>query len=367
MNNLFSDLQTKLSRFDFWLVALAGVLIAIGLFTQHSVQIAGQGIVGDIVNRQILALIIGFALMVTLTSTDYRLLGFVAPLFFPTILGLLGAVLILGDSVRGSVRWFEIGGYQIQPSEIAKPLLILFFAFFLQWGQKRLSDLKLTILALLLLIPILGLILMEPDLGSVLLFGAVWLFILWFGLQDPKPLIALILIALLLAPLAYMRLSDYQKVRLTSFANPQQDPLGSGYNAIQATIAIGAGGVWGRQWGQGTQSHLRFLPDQHTDFIFATFAEEQGFAGCLILLFAYVLFFWRLLINLNQTKNHTGKTIIGGILAMFLVQFTVNIGMNIGLLPITGIPLPFISYGGSSLVTALALVGLVESVVSHQS
>ncbi|OQX51151.1 hypothetical protein B5M47_01790 [candidate division CPR3 bacterium 4484_211] len=367
MHRLLRDYQHRVGYFDFWLILFVGGLVVIGLLTLQSIHLAGGEYSSNIVNRQILALIIGIAFLVIFSSLDYHLLAFIFPFFYLVSIGLLGSVLLFVEPVRGARRWLEAGGYQIQPSEIVKPLLILFFAFFLPWGRKRWGDRKVTVISLGLILPVLALIFFEPDLGSALLMLAIWLFLIWFGVADLRVLLFFLILSLILVPFVYQKLDVYQRTRLLSFFEPGSDPLGGGYNAIQSVIAVGSGQVWGRHWGMGTQSHLRFLPDRHTDFIFATFCEEQGFAGGLFVLFVFGLFFWRLANILIKIADPAGRIIVGGILGMFFCQFGVNVGMNIGLLPITGVPLPFVSYGGSSLVISLASIGLVESVVRNKA
>ncbi|MBU0708439.1 rod shape-determining protein RodA [Patescibacteria group bacterium] len=363
---MFRLTRGRVIKFDVWLLVCVGALISIGFLTLKSIQVAGGALTPNILDRQFLALIIGIAVLTLLSSFNYRYFLYFFPIFYLLAVASLIAVLVFGDSVRGAVRWFELAGLQFQPSEVVKPLLIVCFAFFSQWARGKFNDWLIVLISFLLLLPVQILIFLEPDLSTMIVVFAIWLGFLWMGLEDLKPLITVSLITLALLPLIYFVLSPYQSSRLSSFLDPYKDPLGTGYNAIQATIAVGSGQIWGRQWGKGTQSHLSFLPDQHTDFIFATFCEEQGFIGAVVLIVIYSLFFWRLLLIMSQIKEYVGRIIVGSVFVMFFVQFVINIGMNIGLLPVTGIPLPFVSYGGTSLVISLASVGLIQGVLMFE-
>lgn len=366
MQERWGAIKQKLAGVDLWLLVLTVALVLIGLSTLQSIQLAGGGVEGNFVQRQVFAVLLGIGSLVFLTTFDYRYFGYVFPLFYLLGIGLLLVVLVGGTAVRGSTRWFEVGGYQFQPSEVVKFLSIVFYAFFLKWALHRWNEVVVLGLSLLLLIPILILVFFEPDLSTMGILFIIWLGLVFVGFKDLKLLVLLLFLAGLLLPFLYFFISPYQQQRLVSFLDPGSDPLGSGYHSIQSTIAVGSGKIWGRHWGKGTQSHLRFLPDQHTDFIFATFCEEQGFVGAMVLLLLYSLFFWRLLKALQEVDDYVGRVIIGGILALFFSQFAINVGMNLGLLPIAGVPLPLVSYGGTAVLINLAMVGLVESVIKHQ-
>jgi rod shape determining protein RodA len=213
----------------------------------------------------------------------------------------------------------------------------------------------------LLLIPF-GLVLVQPDLGTAVVILCIGLAILFFSAVDLKKMAILGVCAIAVLPLFYSQLEGYQKQRLTSFMDPESDPQGSGYNQIQAEIAVGSGNVFGRGWGRGTQSHLQFLPEQHTDFIFATFAEEFGFLGSMVILILFAVLIGKSTIIALRTSDQFLFSVAIGVIVFFTVQFFVNVGMNIGILPIAGLPLPFVSYGGSSLIATLIGVGMVESV-----
>lgn len=270
---------------------------------------------------------------------------------------------ILGTLTRGSMRWIRIGSLNLQPSELVKPLLIVSFASFaLKMDFKNLKNILFFIF--LLLLPVL-LIFKQPDLGSalvVLVFG--FSIMLAKGIKKTYFILGAILLLLLL-PLSWQILKPYQRQRITSFLNPQDDPLGSGYHLIQAQIAVGSGIFWGRGLGRGSQSQLEFLPERHSDFIFASLAEELGFMGSSILLLAFLLLLYKIFKISQQAQFEFSQLVcLGGAMLLFF-QFFVNVGMNLGLMPITGITLPLVSYGGSSLLSTSILLGLIQSAAKN--
>lgn len=294
-------------------------------------------------------------------SAIFQTLGW--PAYALTIILLL-ATLLLGENVRGSVRWINIAGFQFQASEFTKPLLILAFAQMLQ--TYPLTSFKHFVYNVLFFALPALLIFLQPDLGTALVLGAIW--VAQVVVANAKP----IFLGLLLSSLAMgilsapLLLHDYQLQRLTSFADPASDPLGSGYNVIQSVIAVGSGGIFGKGLGHGTQSHLRFLPERHTDFIFASLAEELGLAGSLFVLTVLALIIHRLLSGIFLTHGQGNRLILAGIFAYVCFQTFVNIGMNIGIAPVTGITLPLISYGGSSILALGFSLGLASSIITSR-
>jgi rod shape determining protein RodA len=325
------------------------------------------------------------------------------------------AVIFIGTSALGAQRWITIGGFNVQPSEFAKVAVIITLAALLS-QQPATNLLAITRTLAVLLLPW-GLVFVQPDLGTSLVFGAIvlgmlywanaqlgwiilmvsplvsaivfnlvlqsqihwgfgagWLAIVlligWFGF--PRHLLGSLGSLLLnlastgLGSVLWGLLQDYQKARLVLFLNPDQDPLGGGYHLIQSRIAIGAGGLWGTGLNQGTQTKLDFIPEQHTDFIFSAAAEELGFIGSLLILLAFWLLCFRLVRVALLTPDDFGSLIVMGILSMIIFQVMVNIGMNIGLAPVTGLPLPWMSYGRSALLTNFIAIGLAESVANHR-
>src|SRR3989339_178361 len=278
--------------------------------------------------------------------------------FYIFIAFLLVVVLILGIETRGSLRWIPLGIFNVQPSEFAKPALILLLAKF--WSEKPATWINI-FKSLLWTSPVMLLIFKQPDLGSTLTITAIWLGMLIAARVSFKKIILLALIFLMVIPVGWIFLQPYQKERIVSFLAPQSDPLGKGYNVIQSTIAVGSGELFGRGLGRGTQSRLQFLPEFRTDFIFAFIAEEMGFVGSMLILSLYLFLLFCCLKLAFMADSSFSFLIILGVVSMFLFQTVVNIGMNIGVLPITGITLPLISYGGSSLVATLISLGMVAS------
>lgn len=273
------------------------------------------------------------------------------------ILLLLLLPFLLGTVVRGSARWLQIGGISIQPSELAKPLLILFFAKLLTSYQLKTG--KHFIISLLLMVLPIGLILIQPDLGSAAIILLSLLFIVWLKFPHWKwwiPIFILGALTIIIGP--KFLLHDYQVDRITSFLNPSVDPLGKGYNLIQAKLAVGSGGLFGRGFGQGRQTQLAFLPEKHTDFIFASLGEELGFIGIIFTLGFYFWLFWQLLKQINQTQNNQKYLLRLGIFVQLFTQTIINIAMNLQLSPVVGLPLPLLSYGGSSLLSTLLSLAL---------
>lgn len=278
--------------------------------------------------------------------------------FYIFILIALVITLILGFETRGSLRWIPLGIFNIQPSEFAKPVLILVLARF--WSENRSTWLNI-LRSLLWAGPYLLLIFVQPDLGSSLTLAAIWFGMLFAARISFKKIVTLLLIAILIIPASWFFLHDYQKERVMGFLAPQSDPLGKGYNQIQSMIAVGSGELVGRGLGRGTQSRLQFLPEFRTDFIFASIAEEMGFVGSVLILALYLFLLLYSLKVAQGIDNAFGFLVILGVASMLLFQGVINIGMNVGLMPITGITLPLISYGGSSLIATLVSLGMLVS------
>ena len=277
------------------------------------------------------------------------------PVYIISILALI-ILLVIGEPIRGSVRWLDLGLFRFQPSEFAKAASVLILAnYYKERSAQRIKDL---LISFTLILPFILLIVIQPDIGNTLAFFAIWLGISFVSGLKVKDFLIGLAFAVSLIFFTFGLLAPYQKQRIYNFVNPNLDPLGTGYSIIQSKIAVGSGQFLGRGLGQGSQSQLKFLPDDESDFIFASISEQLGFAGALLLIIIYLFTFFRI-IFLARITDHFGNLIIMGILSYLLVQFFVNIGMNIGLVPVTGITLPFVSYGGSSLITILILIGIV--------
>ncbi len=304
----------------------------------------------------------GLIIYLFLTMINFEYLG---RFFYPSyliIIGLLVLTYLIGLETRGSLRWIPLGVFQFQPSELAKPMIALVLAYF--W-QTRLTSWRNLFLSLLIILPSLFLIFQQPDLGTSLTILALWFFGLIGANLSNFKLVSLIGLGVVMVPILNLFLHDYQKTRLLNFLSPTQDPLGAGYNVIQSTIAVGSGGILGRGLGHGTQSRLRFLPEFRTDFMFASVAEEFGLLGGALILVLYGLIIYRSLLVLCKIKSRFYQVLVFSSVGLIFFQVTVNIGMNIGIMPVTGITLPLLSYGGSSLISTLILLSFISSAAKN--
>ncbi len=332
------------------------LLISIGVLVIYSSS-------PELAFQQLLYAVFGVILFLFVTQLDlHSMVNFIKPLYIITIL-LLITVYILGIETRGSLRWIPLGFFNVQPSEFAKAVLILQLGLF--WN-KHIPNWTNIFKSFLWTSPFTLLIFKQPDLGSALTLLAIWIGMLFASKISFKKVLILVLIAAVVIPSSWAFLHDYQRQRITGFLQPGSDPLGRGYNLIQSMIAVGSGQLLGMGLGRGTQSRLQFLPEFRTDFIFASIAEEMGFVGSLIILSIYLFLLMMCLRLASQADDRFYYLIIIGVFSMMIFQIFVNIGMNIGLLPITGITLPLISYGGSSMIATLICLGLVASVAKKK-
>lgn len=312
--------------------------------------------------QQILFASIGLAGYFFIRWFDYRSLAGFIRVFYLCALILLLITWIIGFETRGSIRWISLGSINFQASEFAKPVIILTLGWF--WSKNRASWINILKSALIAL-PIFILIFIQPDLGTSLTIFSIWAGMLIASNISFKQILIFFLIGICILPASWFFIRDYQKERLVSFISPGQDPQGTGFHSIQSTIAVGSGGVLGRGLGRGTQSRLQFLPEFRTDFIFAFIAEELGFVGSGIVLILYSIILFLIFRVVNLSRDRFGELICIGVLSMMGIQIFINIGMNIGIVPITGITLPLLSYGGSSLVSVFICLGLVASVSKY--
>ena len=348
--------------------ALAGGVLALGLCGLGVGFSATRGapgaLAGGLVIRQAVFLAAGLCAMALLSWLDYRQVAQAGKAFYLPVVALLAAVLAFGSAGGGAARWLGAGPVRFQPSEFAKVALLVILAAFLARHMERARSLRFLLGALLITAVPALLVFLQPDLGT-----AIVLLALAFGMAALAGARKLHLaLALALGVLAFAAMwhtgaiKPYQKRRLVTFLNPGADPLGSGYHILQSKIAIGSGMVFGRGFLAGPQSGLRFVPAQHTDFIFAVVGEELGLVGCAVLLGLYALVLWRMIRIARRAEEPLGALLAGAGAWLVLFQVVMNIGMTVTLLPVTGIPLPLVSYGGSSLVANMMLVGLVLSV-----
>lgn len=313
-------------------------------------------------NQSLFALA-GFLIYCAISRIDYRSFkDLLKPIFILNTILLL-VVLVLGIETRGSTRWVDLGLFSIQPSEFIKPVIILLLADF--WSRHSPTWINIFHSLLWVFVPII-LVFIQPDLGTALTISAIWVAMLFAAKISFKKITILLVMVLVLIPIGWTMLLPYQKERITSFLSPNNDPLGVGYNLIQSTIAVGSGQIIGQGLGRGTQSRLQFLPEFRTDFIFASIAEELGLVGSTLMIVVYLLLIIYCLKVAEKSSDSFGYLVCFGVAGMLLFQSVVNIGMNVGILPITGITLPMISYGGSSLMSTFICLGFIASVLKYQ-
>ncbi len=349
-------------NFDWLLVGLVFAITAVGIVNLYSAGYnRGEGT--PLYIKQLYWLAVGLALMLLTLFYDYRhleKLGY--PLYLLSVVLLVG-VMVAGKMVSGSRRWLPLGPFAFQPAELAKIAIILVLATYFN-RRSRLEKMRLKELlvpGLLVLVPV-GLIIKQPDLGSGILVTLVAATMTLFVGVYWRTLAALALTLALSSPLIWSLLKDYQRQRVLTFLNPEQDPLGAGYHILQSMIAVGSGRFWGKGFLQGTQSQLYFLPEQHTDFVFSVFAEEWGFVGSVVLLLLFTgLTLWGLQVA-RDCKERFGQLLALGVTALIFWQMFINLCMVTGFLPVVGIPLPLFSYGGSSLITTLLGVGFLLNI-----
>lgn len=395
-NKKFND------KFDFIIFGCAILLIGIGLIAIYSATHEHPTAYGNF-NRQLISFLISIILFLIAYLIPYKIYRFIAiPSYIFSII-LLIAVLFLGKTVYGAKSWISIGSFGFQPSEFAKIGLILFLSYFLTRQRRNPNNLTDFILLLVISLVPVTLILMEPDLGTAIVFilissvitfwsgfdlfkifvvlsPGVVVFASLFGI--PAFLIAFIIVIALLFYFkrnlfinasivvinfaavflfGYVKsfLKPHQQKRIETFINPMSDPLGAGYNILQTKVAIGSGGLFGKGFLEGNQTQLRFIPEQWTDFIYCVIGEEFGFIGSLLVVLLFTTILIRLVYIATQSRDKFGSTIIIGTFTLFFVHFSINIGMNLGIAPVIGLPLPFMSYGGSSLMVNMTLLGIV--------
>lgn len=344
--------RSKFLNIDIQLLIPVLILQILSLTTLFSIDI-------NLFRNQLIFTIISLVFFIFFSQLNYKIFQFYAKPFYILSIVLLLLVLALGIESRGAVRWVELAGFRIQFSEILKPFLAVSLAAFLIRSK---TDFVSFIKIFGFLLVICLLIFLQPDLGSALIYFIVALSTLIFFGFPLKYFFSGLLFLGGVFPIVWKLLHDYQKERIFTFLNPAKDPLGTSYNAIQSIIAVGSGEFLGKGLGQGTQSHLYFLPERHTDFIFATISEQLGFAGSVIIILCFSFILYRIY-NIFQNSPEEFPRIFSAILFfLVLIQFFTNLGMNMGVLPVVGVTLPFVSYGGSSLLASYISLGLLSSI-----
>jgi rod shape determining protein RodA len=315
--------------------------------------------------KQGLRLGIGLVLMIALALTPPRYFRLATPAFYLIVLLLLVLIMFVGTAGQGAQRWLDLGPVRVQPAELMKIALPLALAWFCheQGAPPRWYQIG-GALAIIFL-PV-GLIAMEPDLGTATLLAGAGIMVLFMAGLPRRYIAAFVILLAAALPLGWFLLHDYQRARLLTFLDPSRDPLGAGYHIIQSKIAIGSGGLFGQGFLGGTQAQLNFLPEQTTDFVFAVFSEQFGFVGALALLALYAFIIGRGLVLSFRAHTRFGRLAAAGLILTFLLYVVVNVGMVSGLVPVVGVPLPLVSYGGSSVVTVLAAFGILISIAAHR-
>jgi rod shape determining protein RodA len=352
--------RNLIRHIDWVLIGLLILISTIGIAFIHS---SSHYLPGNHALKQSIFMLLALTALIVLLSINYSVLVTYSLYFYSIIIIILSVILLFGRLTAGTKSWIVLPFFQIQPSEIAKIAVILVLALlFSNYRRDSLSVGHGLLSVLIVGAPVL-LVGLQPDLGTALTFIPILLAVFVILGLKKRTVIILVVLALLLGVVGWnVVLKDYQKARITTLLSPEKDPLGSGYHIIQSKIAIGSGGFLGKGFKKGTQSQLRFLPARHTDFIFSVIGEETGFVGVIITFLLYLLFLARLFQSVSKSRDRAGALIIYMVAGMIAFQFFVNVFMTIGLFPITGVPLPLISYGGSSLLTNFMAVSLVINV-----
>jgi rod shape determining protein RodA len=394
--------KNKFLSLDFILVFIVTCLVSIGLTAVYSATHIAVQSSGEYFTKQLMVAIIGFILMIGLAFIPFRYIQRSSYIIYGISILLLIFVLIFGSRGYGAERWLAIGSLKIQPSEFCKLATIMAVANFISKSDVDVNKLKSFLVVIGLMIVPFVLIVRQPDLGTSLVFLSIilpllyWSGLNWFYLfviitplitfllsfnfyaflgwmivislilivsrQKPIILIGVFLLHIfvgLITPILWSQLKPYQQQRILTFANPEADPQGAGYQIIQSKVAIGSGGIWGKGFLEGTQTQLRFLPAQHTDFIFSVIGEEWGFSGVLVVLILFTLILLYLIYLAGMVRSKFSSLVIIGTATVLFFHIVVNIGMTIGLAPVTGLPLPFISYGGSFLLSIFLMMGMI--------
>ena len=357
-------LRAYFKEFDWLLLAAVILLSAFGLMEIYSVAL-GQGEL-NLLNfyKQIIFIIIGLFLLFIFAFIDYRFLKSIRRYLYAFGVIILLAVLLFGSDIRGTRGWFYIGGFGLQPVEIIKIILLTFLSGYLADLATKVKTLRHFFTSILSAGFLMFLVLLQPDFGSALMLGAIWLILIILAGFPRKYLLTVFVAALVLLVLAWsFFFKDYQRQRVLTFLNPGENSLAEGYNISQAIIAVGSGSWHGKGVGFGSQSQLKFLPEAQNDFIFAVIAEELGFLGVMLVLLFFTLFFGRCLVAAKRLSNDFGIYFILGAAGLIFIQMFINIGMNIGIMPVVGLSLPFISYGGSSIFSLFILTGIIENII----
>lgn len=363
-----SDVRSSWKHFDFWLLGAVAILSIFSIAMIRS-AIAGNITLAGYDQRQTIFVIIGFVVILVTTAIDYHIWNSINRILYYGMAGLLAILFVVGQAVFGSARWFETTYFSIQPSELAKIVIILALAEFFSRNMERVNDPRIVFRSLLLTVGVVIWILLQPNLGTSIVIIVIWFTLLWASGLNLKMLAVFAGVGVVVPILGFPLLADYQRTRVLDFLFPNPEArLGDSYNIQQALISIGSGGWFGKGYNLGTQVQLRFLKVRHSDFIFSAMAEEFGFVGTILILGLLLFVIYRILRAARLARDTYGALICYGVATLVAFQAMVNIGVNLRMIPATGLPLPFISYGGSAMLSLLLGIGLVQSViVRHKS
>lgn len=343
----------SINRIQFPILIPAILIVIMALSSFYSIDF-------QIFKQQFVFFIFALLSYFLFLNIDYKFFGYYSKYIYILMIASLLLLFLIGIEAKGAVRWIDILGIRIQFSEIIKPFYIIFIASFLTHGDSR--SLSKFVKAIFLMLPIFLLTLRQPDLGNATIYLVTTLLVLFYYGFPFSYFLGLGALVLLPAPVLFNFLHDYQKERILTFIDPARDPLGSSYNAVQSLISIGSGGIFGKGFGEATQSILKFLPERHTDFIFATISENLGFLGAIFLISLYIFLIYKIYKINQDISDNFASIILTGFYFLLLTHVFFNIGMNIGVVPIVGITLPFASYGGSSLLTNFIMIGIISSI-----
>ena len=356
----------ELKKINWWITGTVLILGILGIVFIYSAGFDGEKI-NPIYQKQIVWWLIGFLGFVLAYYVDFRTLGSNAYILYALSIFILMGVLFKGRISHGAQSWINIAGFSLQPSEIMKLVMVFVLARYLSDHQLEKHRLKFLFMPFILSIIPLILIIKQPDLGTAMIFMPIIFAMVFAAGARLKYLINLMIVSAMSIPFFWMFLHEYQKDRIRVFLNPNIDPLGAGYTIIQSKIAIGSGGLFGKGWLSGTQSQLNFLPERHTDFIFSVIGEEWGLAGTFFLIFCYFKLIQTALDITQHTRDKFGVYMVLGIVSIFTLQVVINIGMVMGVFPVVGIPLPLISYGRSSLLSFILMMGFLVNLSKQKS
>ena len=356
-----------LTQIDWLLLLTTLVLCGLGILTLWGARSSGTGLapMDGIVRRQCLWAGLGAIGIVVMIWIDYRRLKRLAPILYIGLLVALAGLLIKGLAVKGAQSWYDLGLFRLQPSEPGKIVVVLMLARYLARRADTFRGLRQTTVPILIVLAPMVLIAMQPDLGTALVLVPIAVAMFWVAGLRKRIFLLFMVLGMCLAATGYPHLKTYQRERIRTFISPDADARGKGYNINQAQAALGSGQLVGKGLGYGTQTTYRFLPEYHTDFIFPTVGEQVGLVGCVVVLGLFVVLIGRMARLADRTEDLFGVLTIAGLAALLATHLIFNVGMSVGLLPVTGLPLPFFSYGGSFMLSSLAAVGLAVGIAAR--